>query len=190
MEGGTIVGLDMFVEAEYDVGGWRPPRGTKLDPGSKRFDDILTAVDVDPVKFRERYPSSNWLKVQFQVCYWRQAHTVHRWFVRHVQDGEDHCKRVHVRRDQLATLREECLRVLATVNKGTPVQVTSEWSDVKHDTYPGLTLNERLAHNLLPAPDGYNQWYVEQLEDTVEKVDAVLTDPLFNSSDLYYRASW
>ena len=45
--------------------------------------------------------------------YWRKANAIHRWFVEHVQNGNDDCGLYEVSRDQLQSLLSEVEAVLA-----------------------------------------------------------------------------
>ena len=107
-------------------------------------------------------------EVTVEAGYWRKANAIHQWFVKNVQEGEDDCRPYYVGREQLEELREVCKRVLA----------------FRH-----------LAVELLPAQSGfffgstdYDDWYYQDLEQTVAIIDDVLTLP--TAWDFEYRASW
>lgn len=120
-------------------------------------------------KINELFPEFGNLpvkKIRVEAAYWRKANAIHKWFVDNVQDGVDECQESYVDREQLETLRQLCLEVLDTKDA-----------------------------SKLPPQAGFffgstdiDEWYFEDLRNTVEKLDNVLAMP--NSLEFYYRASW
>lgn len=109
-------------------------------------------------------------EVTFRLGYWRKANQIHQWFVDNVQSGVDECQESYVDREQLAKLRDVCKEVLADKSK---------------------------ANTLLPTASGfffgstdYNEWYMQDLEYTVERIDKILNDPALAKCDFYYQSSW
>lgn len=107
-------------------------------------------------------------EVQIEAGYWRKANMIHDWFVKNVQDGEDECRPHYVGREQLEELRDLCKQVLE---------------------------NREKASELLPTASGfffgstdYDEYYFQDLEQTVEIIDAALELP--PSWDFEYRSSW
>lgn len=107
-------------------------------------------------------------EVTIDVGYWRKANAVHDWFVRECQGGEDNCAPHYVGREQLSELKQLCEEVLA--NKGK-------------------------AAELLPTASGfffgsqeYDQYYFNDLENTVAIIDKALTLP--EDWEFEYRSSW
>lgn len=99
---------------------------------------------------------------------WRKANHIHNWFVQNVQGGEDNCRDAYVSRDQLTELREICQKVLD---------------------------NNELAQQLLPTASGfffggteYDQWYFNDLEETIKIIDDALKMPA--QWDFNYCSSW
>jgi len=118
--------------------------------------------------------------VKAEVGYWRKANQIHAWFVKNVQEGEDDCGSYDVEWDKLAELRKVCKAVLE---------------------------RRELAEELLPSESGfffggteYDEYYFDQLERTVEIIDAieknlvteVSQDGTFRYSkwDIKYQSSW
>ena len=106
--------------------------------------------------------------ITVEAGYWRKANQVHNWFVKNVQDGEDDCRSAHVSREKLAELRDICQQAI---------------DKPEH------------AHMMLPRVEGfffgnkeYDQWYFEQLRDTIEVIDNALAMP--EQWDFNYRSSW
>lgn len=104
------------------------------------------------------------------ACDWRKANQIHEWFVQNVQGGEDDCKEYIVDTGQLAELVELCQKVLA---------------------------NHELAEELLPPQAGFffgsqdiDEYYFEDLQDTIKKLTPFITDPSWASWDFYYQSSW
>lgn len=111
---------------------------------------------------------SNVKTITVEAGYWRKSNQIHNWFVQNVQEGKDECQEAYVSRDQLKELREVCQRVLD---------------------------NHDLAETLLPTASGfffggteYDDWYFNDLEDTIKIIDDALAMP--DGWDFSYRSSW
>lgn len=133
------------------------------------------------------------------VAYWRKANAIHKWFVDNVQDGIDNGGTFYVSREKLKELLNLCKTVLASsmlidgkvqngqrYENGTWVPILEDGKTVKDPT---------TAKILLPTQEGfffgstdYDQYYVEDLKETVEQLTAILDEP--DEGDLYYHASW
>ena len=108
--------------------------------------------------------------VRIWACDWRKANEIHAWFVNNVQGGEDNCQRYEVSIEDLRLLVKLCRDVLADRSK---------------------------ADDLLPTAEGfffgstdYDEYYFEDLQDTIEKLEPFITDPSWESWDFYYQSSW
>jgi hypothetical protein len=104
------------------------------------------------------------------ACDWRKANQIHEWFVQNVQGGEDDCQPYNVDTGQLSELVDLCKKVLA---------------------------NRGLAEELLPTQAGfffggtdYDEYYFQDIEDTIKKLEPFVTDPSWASWDFYYQSSW
>lgn len=108
---------------------------------------------------------------KYNVAYWRKANAIHKWFIEGPGEGIDECQMIYVASEQLETLVMTCSQVLMDHSK---------------------------ADKLLPTEDGfffgsteYDEWYFQDLEDTVKMLDPVLKfikkHPEY---EIYYRASW
>jgi hypothetical protein len=109
-------------------------------------------------------------EVTFRVGYWRKANAIHKWFVNHVQNGQDDCQEYHVSREQLEQLRDICKAVLTNFGK---------------------------ASELLPSASGfffggtdYDDSYKQDLEYTVARIERILADKALEKCDFYYQSSW
>ena len=100
------MGLDMYLRARRYVSGWER---INTPEESNEWEHLVDFYDM-----RSFIPDgSPHAYVEFCVAYWRKAHSVHEWFVKNIQDGEDECESFLVEREQLEELRTSCLRQLA-----------------------------------------------------------------------------
>ena len=106
-----------------------------------------------------------------EVAYWRKANQIRNWIVRNTNYPEDGNLIDHrLTKEQLESLVLDCKRVL---------------------------LDRSLAPELLPTQAGfffgdtaYDDWYYEELESTIEKVEDVLNMTDFETQDIYYKEWW
>lgn len=158
------MGLDQYLYAKNYVSG---SRYSKDEQEKSLYATLLEAVNAQEFVYQD-LPS---IQVQVKVGYWRKANQIHQWFVDNVQNGEDECQEHYVQRESLEDLLNTCKEVLAT-------------------------RSEEVAKDLLPPSQGFffgsyeiDEWYWEQLEDTVEQISRLLkTVP--EGWDFYYQSSW
>lgn len=105
-----------------------------------------------------------------EVAYWRKANQVHAWFVEEVQKGVDECIPTRVHPEQLADLHDRCKQVIADPDKGPELLPT------RVGFFFGST--------------GYDDYYLQQLEDTVERLERLLATPEHRGRVIYYWSSW
>lgn len=117
-------------------------------------------------RLRELFPEVDSIReVETIIGVWRKAYVIHQWFVDHVQDGHDDCRTHLVEREEL-----EELRALAKDAIDHPERAP--------EVFP------------TPFPDaGYNEYYFEELRETVEIIDRALSDRLIEW-EFYYSSSW
>lgn len=108
--------------------------------------------------------------VKFQVAYWRKANAIHKYFVDKCADGKDECQDIYVPHEDLVKLKELCEKVLD---------------------------DKSLARELLPSQSGfffgsteYDEYYYQDLEDTIKQISRVITKAEDNNWGIYYHASW
>ena len=137
------------------------------------FEKIRKAVNVPLDLLDEEFPS---IEVSCGVAYWRKANAIHAWFVRECQNGNDDCRRSHVPREKLKTLRDLC------------VEITNEKS---------LEKRYEMAEKNLPTQDGfffggtgYDEWYWAYLEYTAETLTKILESNKLKGHEFFYSASW
>lgn len=102
------------------------------------------------------------------VGVWRKANQIHAWFVQNVQGGKDDCQESYVSHEQLNTLRNLCKAALAD----------HEQAPFLLPTQPGFFF----------GGTDYDEYYFEDLEDTVKILDFTLKHP--EEHEMYYHASW
>jgi hypothetical protein len=105
-----------------------------------------------------------------EIAYWRKANQIHHWFVYNVQDCVDDCGEYKVTKNQLIKLHNTCNEVLN---------------------------DHSLAKSLLPTKSGfffggtdYDEWYYNDLRNTVQIIDEILEYKSDCLDDLYYSSSW
>lgn len=136
------------------------------------------------------------------VGYWRKANQIHNWFVQNVQDGVDDCEYHHeVTKEKLEQLRELCNELLSEV-KLIPGQVVSGYRFVHDEAVPimidGLVMEDDSGcRRYLPTSEGfffgdtnYDEYYIENLKQTVEICDKILAETDFENQMIYYISSW
>jgi len=134
-------------------------------------DDEKHDVSVEGKSAKEIKPERI-THIEEEIGYWRKANQIHNWFVNNVQNGEDDCKSYYVDPYKLEELLESCKAVLVDHSK----------ADKLLPTQPGFFFGET----------EYGEWYFDQLEETVEIIDGILTEMKENEAhyEFYYESSW
>jgi hypothetical protein len=157
------MGLDQYLYAsEYlSDGSWHS------EEKRSAYEKIQEALGADSFENKE-YPS---ITVKVTVGYWRKANQIHTWFVDNVQNGEDNCKEYYVTSEQLEELLSVCKIVSASKDKDK-------------------------AESLLPPSAGFffgsyeiDDWYWEQIDDTIEQLKRVLAK-VPEGWSFAYQSSW
>lgn len=119
------------------------------------------------------------------AVYWRKANAIHKWFVDHVQDGEDDCRPYDVSVERLAELHDTCVKVLDSTEL-VDGEVKNGYTMKDGEWLPNYIQGKKLADptvamELLPTADGfffgstdYDQYYWWDLERTAEKLGKIL----------------
>ena len=109
-------------------------------------------------------------QIEYEAAYWRKANQIHGWFVTNVQDGKDDCEEYVVSLPQLQKLYEACINV---------------------------AMNHDLAEKLLPTGQGfffggtdYDDRYFEDVQDTIDSLEPILSDEDAKHLDFFYQSSW
>lgn len=157
------MGLGMYLIASRYLSGYEFER-EREDPEVPKFDAVLEASGLREY-ISEDSPA---LEVHVNVCYWRKANAIHRWFIENVADGVDDCKPVYVSVEDLEKL-------LSLARKALETQDTT----------------------LLPTQPGfffgsieYDGWYWENIVWTITQLERILEADIAEHVEFYYRASW
>jgi hypothetical protein len=171
------MGLDMYLSAKRYL--WS-------DKDKAISEQVNEAIGVVP-DFEKRFNGSSLVvkEISLDAMYWRKANAIHGWFVENVQDGDDDCKEYEVDRDQLETLRNTCSKILARH------EAMKTMSDEQIEEMDDLDEDEES----LEPTEGFffgstekDEWYYQDLKDTVEGLDRVLALP--DNFSFAYQASW
>lgn len=107
-------------------------------------------------------------EIRKDLIYWRKANAIHRWMVENCQDGVDNCASYYVPREKLEELRDICIAIIDGVVTG------EEALPTQSGFFFGVT--------------DYDEWYIESLKYTAEKIAEVLRDE--EISYFEYQSSW
>jgi hypothetical protein len=187
------MGLDMYLTAKKYVGDWKHDKPEER----KRYRSITKAMGLDGV----RCDGSPHLEVEVCVAYWRKANQIHKWFVDNCQGGTDECQKTYVEREKLLSLLNACKKVIksAKMEKGEVKNGTTFKDGVEVPMLEDgkVVKNTKVAEQYLPTNGGfffgstdYDQYYIQDLEYTVEQLEAMLSNKALESFDFYYHASW
>lgn len=193
------MGLDQYLEAEVYI--HRPSDWMNEEERLKLIPTWEKIVSILP----ETPPQEAYgVKVSYTVAYWRKANAIHKWFVDNVQNGIDECQRSYVSNEKLNELLSVCHQVI----KATDLIEGHVWNGMRAgpdtggqmvDVYKeGKVIAEpEIIEKLLPTQagfffgsTGYDEYYFQDVKDTIRQIDAVLAQYKDKSVDFYYRASW
>ena len=129
-------------------------------------------------------------KYHQSLCYWRKSNAIHSWFINNVQGGFDDETWHKVSFDALKQLKEVCETVIA--HSEIPYSVILD-----DDAYYSQPIKDpTVAKKLLPTVDGlfygdtsYDGYYLEDLKDTVKKLEKILAETNFDKVTVFYN-SW
>jgi len=196
---------------EWEKSGGLKENGSFEDWGSYGYDYLPKEEDMP---FFESLVSTkywDWDKehkfpherIYEQVAYWRKANAIHQWFVVNVQDYEDDCEyHDEVTKEKLEELRDICKKILeevvlikGKVKNGYRLGKNGKEEPIYEDGF--LVLNPKICEELLPTEDGfffgsteYNQWYMDEVKYTYEKINKILEETDFDNQMIYYCSSW
>lgn len=136
--------------------------------------------------------------VEEEIAYWRKANHIHNYFVKHCGNEVDECQDIHVSKEDLAELISRCGIILNNkdniIEKEIPVTYLN--GDTRMETVRYLK-NITNAEDLLPTTSGfffgstdYDEYYLQDLEKTVEMLAPYLKEKNDWSVGFVYRASW
>jgi hypothetical protein len=151
------MGLDMYLTRNTYVKNWEfQDRKDKHEITVKKGGEIRK--DIKPERISH---------IIEEVCYWRKANQIHKWFVDNVQEGKDDCEEYYVTKEKLQELVDLCKRVIANADS---------------------------AKQLLPTASGfffgstsYGEYYIDDLKHTIKMIEPYLND---DGGTFYYHSSW
>lgn len=176
------MGLDMYLYQQQPV-----------HPNEKGAPEMIREGDTSTTS-RDRIASD--LR---QIGSWRKANHIHRWFVEHVQGGEDDCAEYAVSRTQLEDLYDAVQTVLH-YSELVPGEVSYGYTrgqgrTVTHHKDGFVIKNPTVAKQLLPTmcgfffgSDAYDEQYVAALNETEFALKSALNAP--SGVEFSYRSSW
>ena len=136
-----------------------------------------------------------------ELAYWRKANQIHKWFVDNIQEGTDDCGYYKVERKDVERLLAICEEVLgkSVLKEG---KIVDGWT-FKNGVRKAILEdgkyieNKEIAEKLLPTSKGfffgspeYDEYYIKDLEHTVERCKDILDTFNFEEEELYYTSSW
>ena len=192
------MGLDQYLYATQHIVNYsHDPAGALL--ANKLIATMAEATGVGIDRLAE---SNNIIEVRYTAAYWRKANAVHRWFVTHVQEGNDDCGTYHVGRETLEHLASVCDQLLTGVEVETgTIHVGTTYSQAEGAiaiTEEGPVIaNPELAERLLPTTEGfffgstaYNRYYLEDVTYTRDRLREVLGITEGHPIYFEYHSSW
>ena len=191
------MGLDMYLYATKHAGNWDHFPQTEKD----QYNRVIATVGITNEDFRHLDTGKS-VDVSMKIAYWRKANAIHKWFVDTCQNGNDDCRLAEVEREQLEQLVCLCKQALTTLEtvEGDVRTGTSYHPDgrvVEHRRPGRVVAQPDLAHNMLPTQSGfffgstdYDEGYLDDLQNTVKQLEAVLNNPKFNDWSFEYHSSW
>ena len=142
-----------------------------------------------------------WDSLEEEVGYWRKANQIHNWFVQNVQKGNDDCDSYEVTKEQLERLLSICKEVINKTDLAEGKIINGQrmtdhgWQNIYEDGK--VIINTSLAEKLLPTINGfffgsteYDEYYINDLKDTVEIIENVLESTDFFKQAIFYCSSW
>ena len=135
------------------------------------------------------------------VAYWRKANAIHNWFIENCADGVDECQTIELTKEMLENLlhvaklvKKNSKLVKGIINNGFRIEggkeipITQEGKVIKDPS---------VAMELLPTTSGfffgstdYDEWYLEDIESTIEQITEILKTTDFDKEYVTYVASW
>ena len=182
------MGLDMYMYANKFVG--------SSDFMDKDHPSIFN--EINKLSKLEQLPNPEFssMNVRKTVGYWRKANAINGWIVSNCANGEDNCQEIHLNRDQLESLRNDCIVALA--NPDRKYEITNNKVFYLLCDYLN-SLNQELDPDQYESPvqpaEGFffgdtelDDFYYWQLEYTIDLITSLLEHS--DELEFSYQASW
>ena len=174
---------------------------TKLSEVNLEFVEFYSKYytgKYSPWDTEKKYP---WYRIDEQVGYWRKANQIHNWIVNNVQDGVDDCGTYEVTKDKLEELLEVCeyVKKIAILEDGKVTNGATLENGKWVDNYVDgkVIVNQGVIKALLPTTSGfffghtdYDDYYMEDVDNTIEILEKVLSETDFEKEMISYHSSW
>lgn len=184
------MGLDMYLSKRHYVKRWdHQDTKDKHEITIKKGDKVVDTINAQNIS-----------EVIEDICYWRKANQIHKWFVDNVVRSEDYQGNdEYVSKGDLEKLLAVCKQVVAgselvegKIKNGQKIE-NGKWVDVMQD---GKYIKDStLARELLPTERGfffggtdYDEYYLSDLTHTITELEKALA--VEDSGTFYYSASW
>jgi len=106
-----------------------------------------------------------------EVAYWRKANQVRQWIVDHTEmQKEDNCEIIPMTKELLEQLVKDCEEVLANPERASEIMPTSS--------------------GFFFGGTEYDEWYFENLRDTIQQVKEILDHTDFDTEVVEYTEWW
>lgn len=144
------MGLDMYLDAKNS---FYKCKWDEENSNERETNDKIRKI------FPEMFETGNlnYIKIAFEVGYWRKANHIHKWFVDNCQNGKDDCQASYVSRDNLKKLLTICKKIKK---------------------------NPEIAQKLLPTQAGfffgsenYDKYYMNDITSTIAIIEQCLKLP-------------
>lgn len=137
-----------------------------------------------------------------EVAYWRKANAIHNWMVKNVQNNVDNCEYYPISKEQIESLKKLCedLKSKIKLKKGLVVDYyffNGFGKEIPHHVSGKVVDNIEICEEMLPTTSGfffgstnYDEWYYDQILNTIEQLDKILKETNFDEEEIYYMSSW
>lgn len=188
------MGLDMYLTRKKYIG------------GNYKHNKVEGTIDISSRGKKIPIDLNKVTYIEENVGYWRKANQIHKWFVDHVQDGNDDCGDYYVSTQDLEDLLNICkevdkksILINGKIKNGETLK-NGEW--IVNYIDGKVIQNAEEISKLLPTEDGfffgctdYDEYYLQEVKDTIEILEKILEEEkILNNKDIYsefeYSSSW
>lgn len=168
------MGLDMYLYRKISLWDYKPDSSSLFVTGKYNTNQHITKqINIENLGY-----------LAFEIGYWRKANHIHKWFVDHVQDGNDDCAEHYVSKQHLEELYDRCLVIK-------DIEQSSSSLEEKQEKY----------EELLPTQSGfffgntnYTEDYLDGINETIAIIEKEKESEFWNDSELSvfysYHSSW
>ncbi len=188
------MGLDMYLYSSKKVKGLTAKDYEKVDNavGNVDKDKFKSVAKCFKRRSKKAYSEFNelvkergeyisWLSIFEDIGYWRKANQIHTYFVQECQGGVDECQLTKISKSKLTKLISLCKQALA----------------LKEVYLNDGIIQGKGCEEILPTASGFffggtefNEWYFNDIEETIEIISKVLKETDFKTQTIFYRSSW